>query len=70
MRRDSIGASLQAFIDKKTKGEFLTIRKFMKILEEYRIEVVKNAFDLYTLCESCGRDHKKNPTKLKWKTRF
>ena len=70
MKKEDLGISLQKYINKRLKSELITIEEIMKYTEMWRMEILFNAFDLYTLCESCGRDHKKNPTKIKWKPRM
>ena len=70
MRKNNMGISIQKFIDERFKKEYLKLGEVLDVLELYRIELIKNSLALYTICESCGRDHKKNPTKNKWITRI
>ena len=63
MKKNLIGDDIQRFIDRKYKRRRnLKITEVLETIEQWRIQLLLNAFDLYTMCENCGRDHKKNPT--------
>ena len=70
MEKCDIGRGIQEYINKKVKTKQISLKKIMMVLEKWRYEVMFNTMGLYTLCESCGRNHKINPTKIKWLSRM
>jgi len=63
MKRDSIGVFIQKYIDARIKTEQISLQDIMKILEDWRYEVIFNTMSLYILCEKCGQGWKKCPDK-------
>ena len=70
MQTKNIGPSIDRYIRKRCKRKYISLKEIMELVEMWRYEVIFNTMSLYTMCENCGRDHKKDPTANKWMSRM